>query len=334
MTEVVVRERDRYIDIARGLASLSIIVIHTAFWSGESYVPDYIKSLTLLFDVPAFFFISGMSRSLSGKDNIISSSFKLIAIFSFIAFLYSAFFDHSFIPFIKAISINEPAMPKILPVTGSYWFVPVYIVVTILGSIILSKVKRISPYLPLLGLIYFIASYIYSFGTNGTTLGVSHNYIIFYGSLYLFGAFCYGNIENKIFRISVSLLLIVAGATVCMYIMMNHGLIRMQDQKFPVQFPYVAASMISIGGILFFHKKNMRNRFLERIGANAVFYYAAQGIGASAAILFAPMVTLEVWQFKFLTLLTVNTLVTIVFAEIFKAVFEIKYTRVKQLPVV
>ena len=75
----------------------------------------------------------------------------------------------------------------------------------------------------------------------------------------------------------------------------------------------------------------MKNWLLERIGKNALFYYGAQGIGASAAVIVGPMVILEVWQFKFLLLLLVNVLVTSIFAEILKAIFEVIYSRGRRM---
>ena len=51
--------RDQSLDFLRGLAALSIIFIHTAFWSGEAYVPQAVEALSLILDVPFFFFLSG-----------------------------------------------------------------------------------------------------------------------------------------------------------------------------------------------------------------------------------------------------------------------------------
>mgnify|MGYP001393330894 CR=1 FL=1 len=33
-------ERNNYIDFLRGIASIGIIAIHTAFWSGQSYTQN------------------------------------------------------------------------------------------------------------------------------------------------------------------------------------------------------------------------------------------------------------------------------------------------------
>ena len=54
-------KRDNTIDLLRGIAALSIVIIHTAFYSGMSYVPPMLQSFTLLIDVPVFMFISGMT---------------------------------------------------------------------------------------------------------------------------------------------------------------------------------------------------------------------------------------------------------------------------------
>lgn len=56
--------RHKEIDILRGLAMVNIVLIHTAFWSGQQYIPYWFSNLTLLVDVPVFFFLAG-SISLS-----------------------------------------------------------------------------------------------------------------------------------------------------------------------------------------------------------------------------------------------------------------------------
>ena len=49
------KNRNYYIDNIRGLATISVVFIHTVFWSGSSYVPEYMRNLSLLIDVPIFF---------------------------------------------------------------------------------------------------------------------------------------------------------------------------------------------------------------------------------------------------------------------------------------
>ena len=63
-------KRDNSIDFFRGVAAIWIIFIHTCFWSGEVYVPVWLKSLSLIIDVPLFIFISGMTFNFSNDFRI------------------------------------------------------------------------------------------------------------------------------------------------------------------------------------------------------------------------------------------------------------------------
>ena len=49
------------IDFLRGCACIFIILIHTAWWSGQKYLPSWFSNLFLLVDVPIFVFLSGLS---------------------------------------------------------------------------------------------------------------------------------------------------------------------------------------------------------------------------------------------------------------------------------
>ena len=64
-------KRDLYIDFAKGLATLSIIFIHTAFWSGQFYIPTEVRVLSLLFDVPLFSTNIFLSLSFSYSRSIV-----------------------------------------------------------------------------------------------------------------------------------------------------------------------------------------------------------------------------------------------------------------------
>jgi hypothetical protein len=51
--------RDPFVDWFKGIMILSVINIHTVYWSGYSYIPEGVRQAALLVDVPIFFFISG-----------------------------------------------------------------------------------------------------------------------------------------------------------------------------------------------------------------------------------------------------------------------------------
>ena len=52
-------KRDTYLDFARGVMILSVIHIHTVYWSLHDFIPDMVRQLAYLVDIPIFFFISG-----------------------------------------------------------------------------------------------------------------------------------------------------------------------------------------------------------------------------------------------------------------------------------
>ena len=50
-TKKIYMKRDLYIDFAKGFATISIIFIHTAFWSGQFYLPTEVRVFSLVFDL-------------------------------------------------------------------------------------------------------------------------------------------------------------------------------------------------------------------------------------------------------------------------------------------
>ncbi len=82
-------KRDLYIDFAKGLATLSIIFIHTAFWSGQFYIPSEFRLISLLIDVPIFFALSGITSS----GNIEKTLYRLLKLqITYMIFVTGLFF--------------------------------------------------------------------------------------------------------------------------------------------------------------------------------------------------------------------------------------------------
>ena len=133
----VKRPRAHYIDLVRGICALSIVFIHTCFHSGGSYVPMPMRSISLLLDVPAFFFIAGMTRAYIQKDTILTQLFKLSMIFVLLGFRCNLVDGE-----VTWASIFRPLFLMGLNVSrlfgaaaGSYWFVPIYACTIILGGV-------------------------------------------------------------------------------------------------------------------------------------------------------------------------------------------------------
>ena len=163
-------KRDLYIDYAKGLATLSIVFIHTVFWSGQFYVSNEMRIFSLLFDVPIFFALSGLTSS-GNIDKTFRRLLKLqITYMIFVTGLF--FFDGFFKVFLQSFfdketyqnffltfgpkytenSLSQPFDFKLLGnwwlhqystcdvfpvVMGSFWYLKAYYVVTFFGVIVL-----------------------------------------------------------------------------------------------------------------------------------------------------------------------------------------------------
>ena len=123
-------KRDYSIDLFRGLACISIVFIHTVWWSGVSYVPEYISQISLLFDVPVFFFLAGQSAYFSlSKSFPMSGIIRLVGTCLVYSFLIGLI-DGSAIKNIWNILCFHVIVSKTFPIFGgSLWFYQVYIVV-------------------------------------------------------------------------------------------------------------------------------------------------------------------------------------------------------------
>ena len=163
-------KRDLYIDFAKGFATLSIIFIHTVYWSGQFYVPTEVRVLSLLIDVPLFYALSGLTSG-SNVEKTLYRLLKLqITYMIFVTFLF--FLDYFFKVFglnifglnwmkdfystfgSKYVPLNISDVPQwqnlgnwylhqytnadTFPVVmGSFWYLKVYFILTVFGVLIL-----------------------------------------------------------------------------------------------------------------------------------------------------------------------------------------------------
>ncbi|WP_027376947.1 acyltransferase family protein [Kaistella palustris] len=163
-------KRDLYIDFAKGFATLSIIFIHTAYWSGQYYVPGEVRILSLLIDVPLFYALSGLTSGANVEKTLYRLLKLQITYMIFVTFLF--FLDY----FFKVFGLNffglewmknfygtfgskyVPTSISDVPqwqnlgnwylhqytnadsfpvVMGSFWYLKVYFILTVFGVLIL-----------------------------------------------------------------------------------------------------------------------------------------------------------------------------------------------------
>lgn len=319
--------RNQYIDFLRGIAAINIIVIHTAFYSGQTYTPQWFWNITLLLDVPFFFYLSGWASSYQAISiqKTIKSLFHIWLKWLFFISLWSLLFwiSSCLIPrtqnlygitdFLKNLFFitTTPGFPVI---EGSMWFMPVYFFVLPISTLILMYLKKkthvkeaMTSYLLLL-----VAFFVWFTPENSFH---AITYLLFYCFFWFLGFQRLGKCKNT-FCLILAIMLCIGGAFYASHIQ-NLYFFDLQMAKFPPTLKYGFASIPSILLAKYWenHIQKM-NHFLLHIGKNAIFYYFGQGIGGSILYYVIDLVPLNQWLLKWIIALIINLIITIFTSEI------------------
>ncbi|WP_294220255.1 acyltransferase family protein [uncultured Chryseobacterium sp.] len=303
--------RDLYIDFAKGLATLSIIFIHTAFWSGQFYILPEVRVFSLVFDVALFYALSGITSG----SNIEKTLYRLLKlqitymIFVTLLFFLDYFFKVFGLTFFslewlqnfystfgsKYATTSISTVPQwenlgncylhqytnadTFPVVmGSFWYLKVYYILTVFGVLILRFFpKHIHWFIALcagLTLLFNIFPEIYPSGQV--------SYVAFYMTIFLIGNRMKGKkIPAKFIPV---LYVMVATALAGMFIFYgNDVFFKINKNKFPPQIPYIIWTLFSLVTLFVCYNrlKVTKENFVTYIGKNAIFFYFAQGISSS-----------------------------------------------------
>ena len=202
--------RNEYIDFLRGVAALGIIAIHTAFWSGQSYTPEWFQNITLYLDVPFFFYLSGWGSSYR-KSDVIKTAKSVLKVWCkwifFISFLAVFCLLSQYVPVhfegvkdVRDLFSNymfNVSIPGFRVVAGSIWFMPYYIIVVVINALILmfiekstreSELKKFYAYS--LVVIFLWISY------DKYVFGLDLVYFVFYSFFWMLGMLRFGKVEK------------------------------------------------------------------------------------------------------------------------------------------
>ena len=260
MSQIHHTNRDYALDILRGICVISIVLIHTTFWSGGSYVPQAVQSLSLLIDVPAFFFIAGMALAYSKAPNPLPALWKLIFYFGLCIAIYDlcVSIDTKHISFMNtaaAITLHGFSTNALPVLGGSYWFVPVFCVAMIAGALIISFVRVPLALLASFALGLYIAAFFGIFSWQGSFLGVGLQYLVFYTALIVLGYYFIRSQRQRLIIIACAS--VGVGGFAMLVVLHSSGslahlpsIFDLQAHKFPVSLPYVLASCASLAGLL------------------------------------------------------------------------------------
>lgn len=230
------------------------------------------------------------------------------------------FFEQAFLPlFLSGIKLPEFWRA----VEWSYWFVPVYVTTVILSMVIIKMTGR-----AVLMIILFLAPYAVELVTepldlSTTFFGVPLRSVFFLSALFLFGYWCFSHVLYAKGRKCFALIVLVTALimSVACYWKFGHKIFVLQDYKFPFELPYVAISFVSIAFTIFFYDENRQNKWLEYLGRNALYYYAGQGVSSSLLFVVEPHISL-VWGIKLLIMFAFNVVLTILFSERIKRIYQ------------
>lgn len=313
-------QRDHFIDIIKGITIINIVAIHTVYHSGGEF-PLFLKNIVLLADVPIFFLCSGLTSSGDIKKTI-TRLFKLqvsFTLFIFIIFIASSIYTQNISSnlFLDNILHDYKEMPPFHSIYYSLWYIKIYFIVTIIGSVIIhlaSTKLRISIILSILflGILYSsFKGYIF----NSLDMSIINSYLF----IFLFGFNLKNiNISKQIFS---SIILSILFCLFFWFFIANQPKF-IHLYKFPPHIIYLLISALPLSTILFLRRRikvSLKNIFIYP-GRNSLFFYFAQGIGGSATLgvaLICKQYSLK-WYLVFLFAFILNLAATCIFALFLK----------------
>lgn len=324
--------RNYYIDFMRGLAIISVILIHTAWHSGQKYVPEIVRNLTLLYEVPAFFFISGWTYTyIKSKDKYLKGLLNLqikyiiYMVIVFILILISQMGTANIQNLWNWIFHNYSSTYPLQSVQYSLWFMKTYFV-TILFSMVLIKLfdkKKLIICNTLLILIVLQTINIKYFNQIIIGLNVSLNYIIFYTFIFLLGYYLKDyKISNKNFLL---LLVINAIALIAMQYIFKFNILDIQSNKYNTNLVYLLWSMFGIYVILFLKQywvSFKSNNVIVKLGQDSIYLYFAQGISSSLLYFISPYINMN-WYIKLPIMFIINLIMAITVMIVLKFLIEL-----------
>lgn len=344
-------KRDLYIDFAKGFATMAIIFIHTAFWSGQYYIPTEWRVLSLLIDVPLFFALSGLTSGANVEKTFYRLLKLQITYMIFVTFLF--FLDY----FFKVFGLNFFGLQwmqdfystfggKYIPqnistdpqwqnlgnwyihsytncdtfpvVMGSFWYLKVYFILTVFGVLILRFFPRhiISFIILCFGLtvVFNLFPWYYPSGQVG--------YVAFYLGLFLLAHELKGKkIPKRWIPILYGILI-----AILIFLLWNFGkdiLMTMNKAKFPPKLLYIFWSCFSLLTLfsLYNRLKISKNNFLTYVGQNAIFYYFAQGVSSSLVyFIVVPLKDKMEWWILMIVIFMMNIILAVIIAELAKRI--------------
>lgn len=320
------QSRNNYIDVVRGICVICVVWGHTVFWSGQFYVPVWMQSMGLVFEIPALFFLSGMTYAVVKREYIISAIFRLITIYVLLTIILDAItMQFTFPNLFRVLFLQMPVYAKYPVVGGSYWFVPLYIAVLIMTTMWVKYIpKFLWAIVAGMYLFYFVFFFLDFPVIKVGMLGTTVNFFLFYGMAYLLGYLFQDQFALTRHQRKFAIALFVVGVLGFTLSSLTVGEVidNFQKYKFPVTFPYLSSALVSMAGIAFFYKNDVTNKYLTHLGQNAIYYYAAQGVSSSVVYRLLRPTQEWAWPPRLALLFVVNMILAVLIAELLRILYK------------
>lgn len=291
------KERDTCLDFYRGIAAISIVLIHTVYWSGGGYLGESILyTLVLMVDVPLFVFLSGWSAfytSCVEKTflNLLKIWFQY-AIFILMLDIICNVIWHSetfSAPNFLAQLVFAGSTAELPVVSASMWFMPVWIPIVLVGSSVTvflkSYPKGVQNKWYFYTITFLLIGVFQCSITNKETWFLMSRNFCFYMIFYLLGYVAADYHPHWRLRryLGICAVLLLSWFIVSQSFQIPAK--GLQETKFPPHLMYLVASLFSIVTTIYLRDKI--HQLMERcsivcfVGRNALAFYFTQGIGAS-----------------------------------------------------
>ena len=334
-------KRNHYLDFCRGLVAINVILIHIFYGAGYNYTPDWCRNLSLILDVPFFFFLAGWSRGLTSEFDFSKTLKSLVTTYKryvqalilitivgiMVIWIGSGDFPvtRTFLnDAIASLVFKQNFALEIGIFFNSMWFLQVYFTVIPLTTLLLGFMKLQNSNLKKGSVILFFC---FLFGYLATFYGTKYfdiNFSLttwFYSLFFLEG---YILAESKPLKIKQFLILAVAlGIGVIFCFIKNPNFTTMQSLKFPPHFSYFIYSQIFIVIALYFKRLKIKSsNIFALIGRHAINFYFCQGITTSLLFNIIPHFNMNV-PLKLLVCFSLGLITTVILAYLLNWFYKI-----------
>ena len=326
MNSKLKQERNPSLDFLRGLCILGVLFHHTCLYNGGGFLPYLIEQSSFLLEVPALFFVSGLTYQYINRNMIIGNLTKLSLVFTLTAFLIGLYTKSlSLGMLLKPLFLSGLDVPGAFHVLGgSYWFVSVYVSTLIFSTIIISRFRPLYPLIILLCLMIFVIDFfkwidlpevvIHGWPVKRVTM-----HIIFFLFGFWAGEHLLISRYKNIFVLLLSLTVITT--LVIIYQRSSWAATNLHKHKDAWDFVYMSASFISVIVLLLLYRAQVKNIFVEHIGQYSIYYFVGQGLSSSYIANIATHIHSNPYL-KILALFAINFVMMLFFSEILRFIYE------------